>query len=541
MQRKHIPIIAALTAFGAITATAQDETAVSAKTEAVALFKNGYAVVWQEIEVPKSGAYRWEDVPAAIHGTFFIESDMEVETRATQRLVTVPVDAKNPPRLAPGQLVDVWVSTPTLNEKLSGKIVDTMPAAEQNSLLSDSTHSSSREYYWYQRGYTVMLNMPVVLEGDNAHHFLTGNNIVAITTREPVRELTARRPVMVFNASKKDGGGGKIRVVYLTKGATWAPSYRVDILDGKRLRIEQATVVRNEGLPMTDAEVSLVSGFPQIECENVLSPIMPSQTLALFFQQLSAPKRGNNSRYMSQSVSYNDWEDGGLSIFDTSALAAGEGPDIYYNSIGRRTLETGDTLSLTTGKGEAEYLRLLECDLTKQAAEFYSQSSGNRDNATPDVFDVLKFQNPLPFPITTAPVTVMNHARFLGQSQTGWVNPGQVASVKITKVMNVSATYAERAVDAEPRVMQEFRFTRHIKRDITGTIDLANRRNERVTLHLNSAFLGVIETSDLAPTKQSVSAKDHWPNDLNELFWEITLEPGEKKTITINGWRWFRN
>ena len=539
MRHKHTHIIAALAAFGGIAAFAQDETAVSAKTEAVALFKNGYAVVWQEIEVPKSGAYRWEDVPAVIHGTFFIESDMEVEVRATQRVVSVPVDAKNPPRLAPGQMVDVWVSTPTVNEKLSGRIVDTMPAAEQNSLLP-ALRSNPRMYYDYDYGNYRPFNTPIVLEGENTHYFIF-SGIVSATTREPVKELSVRRPVMVFNASKKDGGGGKIRVVYLTKGATWAPSYRVDILDAKRLRIEQAAVVRNEGLPMTDTELSLVSGFPQIECDNVLSPITPSQTLATFFQQLSGDRRGNNSRYMSQMISNSSSWDDGISIFDTSALGAGEGPDIHYNSIGTRTLETGDTLSLTTGKSEAEYRRLLECDLTKQAAEFYAPNSGNRNNekTKPDVFDVLKFQNPLPFPMTTAPATVMDHSRFLGQSQTTWVNPGQVASVKITKVMNVSATYFEKMVEAEARAVQIFRSSKFIKVDVTATIDVINRRNEQVTMHVNSAFLGTIEASDIAPAKQTISPKDYWPNELHDLFWEITVEPGETKTITLNGWRWF--
>ena len=66
-----------------------NEVSVFAKTEAVALFKNGYAVFRQEIDVPESGVYRWDDVPTAIHGTFFIESDMDVEVRTTQRFVSV--------------------------------------------------------------------------------------------------------------------------------------------------------------------------------------------------------------------------------------------------------------------------------------------------------------------------------------------------------------------------------------------------------------------------------------------------------------------
>jgi len=233
--------------------------------------------------------------------------------------------------------------------------------------------------------------------------------------------------------------------------------------------------------------------------------------------------------------------------FDTTGLSAGEGPDIHYNSIGKRSLEIGDTLSLTIGKGEAEYRRVLECNLATQVLLNYNELHRNWNNwqatnnlVTPEVFDVLKFLNPLEFPMTTAPAMVTENTRFLGQSQTGWVNPGQVASVKITKVMNVAVTYSEKAVDITPQETREFRGSRHIKREVTGTIEIANRRNEDVTLHLNGLFLGDPKEVEPVATKKTLLARDYYPNDMSDLFWELTLKPGESKTITITGTRWFR-
>ena len=557
---------------GLAIAETVSEAKVTAKTEAVALFKNGYAVVQQEIDVPTGGVYRWEDVPTVIHGTFFIESDMNVEVRTTQRLVSVPVGADNPPQLAAGQLVAVHVSCPTGDRVVSGRIVDTTPAAEPNSLFPELTRSVARTRYdYFSSSYSVVnattaspptLITPIVLESsDGKHHFLTGQQITSVETDEPIKELTVRRPVMIFNVTKKEGnGGGKIRLFYLTKGATWAPSYRVDILDGKRLRVEQATVIRNEGLPMNDADISLISGFPQIQGANILSPITPSQTLELFFQQILA--QANQSRNSwDGNWGGNSWVSNSAFItnqvvhpsatansgFDTTALATGEGPDIHYNAIGKRSLGIGDTLSLTVGKGESDYRRVLECDMTSQVLNYYNKTQNNWRNQqaqdrliTAEVFDVLQFPNPLPFPMTTAPVTVTEKSRFLGQSQTGWVNPQQVASVKVTKVMNISVTFFEMAVDVEPNVVQEFRGYRCIKRKLTGTIEIVNRRNEEVTLHLNGLLLGKSEKIEPTPTRETLSAKDYWPNDLSDLFWELTLKPGESQTVTISGTRWFR-
>jgi hypothetical protein len=398
---------------------------------------------------------------------------------------------------------------------------------------------------------------PIVLKAEDRHYFFTGQQITHIETHAPITELTVRRPVMVFHATKKEGsGGGKIRLFYLTKGATWVPSYRVDILDGKRLRLEQTAVIRNEGVPMTDADISLVSGFPQIDCANILSPLTPSQTLEQFFRQILSQtyqsRNGrddfsimSNSAFTQRAVHPSATANAG---FDTTALAAGEGPDIHYNSIGKRSLEVGDTLSLTTGKGETDYRRVLECDLASPILDSYNEHARNRRSGqaynplvTPEVFDVLKFQNPLAFPMTTAPAMVTEKSRFLGQSQTGWVNPQQVASVKITKVMNVAITYSERTTDAAQPEKQRFRGYEYLKRTVTGTIEIANRRNEEITLHLNGILLGKVDKIEPAPTKETLSVNDYFPNELSDLFWELTLKPGESKTITITGTRWLRS
>jgi len=556
MLRTHSILFALIAAGANMFAVAQEEVVVSAKTDAVALFKNGYAVVWREIEIPESGVYRWEDVPAVIHGTFYIESDMEVEVRTTLRTVSVPVDAKNPPKLAPGQMVTVRFSTPSGEEELTGRIVETTRSAGPNSLLPGLSRANTSYYDHYYGDWVrpaatggISLNSTIVLESPDGKHlsFLTGQNIRMVTTHEPVSETMARRPVMVFDAKKEGGGGGKIRFVYLTKGATWAPNYRVNILDKKRLGVELATVVRNEGVPIAGAEVSLVSGFPNIGSANVMSPITPSQTLELFFRQVVAQDKKNKSgrndddeTYMSQIMQQESYYEPPVEFgFDTAEIAVGEGPDIHYTSIGKRTLEVGETLSLTVGRGETEYRRVLECDLQDTIRRI--GTGWQKQLVKPDVFEVLKFPNPLPFPMTTAPVTVMENSRFLGQSQTGWVNPQQIASVKITKALNVLVTCAENAEEAKPREAQEFRSGRHIKYDITGTVEIVNRRGEQITLHLNGGFMGKYETSGLAPVRQRVSPLDYWPNEFHELFWEITLEPGETKTIEVKGWRWVRN
>src|SRR5262245_23551716 len=62
-------------------------------------------------------------------------------------------------------------------------------------------------------------------------------------TEGKVKRQVPRLLLTVGDAAKWDG---KVFVHYLTRGLSWAPSYRVDITDPKTLALEQQAVVKNE-------------------------------------------------------------------------------------------------------------------------------------------------------------------------------------------------------------------------------------------------------------------------------------------------------
>ena len=92
---------------------------------------------------------------------------------------------------------------------------------------------------------------------------------------------------------------------YLTKGVAWAPAYRINLIDGKRLRLTLSAVLRNELTPFRNAEVQLVSGFPNLEFAERRSPITPGVTLAMFFQELLNGRPAQAVAIMSQSIMFN--------------------------------------------------------------------------------------------------------------------------------------------------------------------------------------------------------------------------------------------
>ena len=78
-----------------LCAASQPETVESHIVRA-GMFKNGLAMVKRVIEVEGGGTYRIEDVPEAVHGTLWIESDAVVEARVSIEDVKVVEEADLP-------------------------------------------------------------------------------------------------------------------------------------------------------------------------------------------------------------------------------------------------------------------------------------------------------------------------------------------------------------------------------------------------------------------------------------------------------------
>ena len=52
---------------------------------------------------------------------------------------------------------------------------------------------------------------------------------------------------------------------------------------------------------------------------------------------------------------------------DLSATPTGEGTDLHYESIGKRTLNEGDSLMLSVASGKTTYERVVEWTIPDQA------------------------------------------------------------------------------------------------------------------------------------------------------------------------------
>jgi hypothetical protein len=312
----------------------------------------------------------------------------------------------------------------------------------------------------------------------------------------------------------------------------------VDISDPATLAIAQEAVIKDELEPIEDAEVYLISGFPSVEFAHVTSPLSLRNTWAEFFTQLSQRPAGGPQVLLNvarqQAVSSNP--EPSLTDLGMSAIPTGEGPDLHYQPIGKRTLAEGDAVALAVASGKAPYERIVEWlipDTRNEYGRFVEDYQREQDpeKYQDAAWDAVRFKNPLPFAMTTAPAMFISNGRFLGQRTSLWTNTGELATLHITKALSLRT----RAVEyEEPGQRELIRYggNDYRKVPVKGELSVSNHRNEKVTLVIRRRFSGDLTSADGEPKCVLLEQGVYSINKRNELTWSIDLAPGAEQNLS---------
>lgn len=513
------------------------EVKVESKIESVGLFKNGLAVVERSVDVAGAGAYRIEDVPTPVHGTFFIESASAVTVRATTMLVDVPLDLARAP--LQDQLAGKKVAI-TLRENggtVSGVVSQIEPAdkAPWDRDFANSTVINEGFLSFRSIGGQQVLPMPrfLVVDTDAGRTLVDQSMITTINVAGAVKTAKQRKPVLVLNLPE-GAPQQKVRISYLTQGLAWAPSYRVSLVDDKKLSIEQNAVIKNELADLKDVEVYLISGYPSVDFAHVTSPLALTQTWSAFFQQLSARPGTEGGAMRQQAIGMN-------SIDNRMGEAAPVSPpdesiDVHYESIGKQTLGEGDALALDVARGDAEYERIVEWivpDTRDENGRYYEEyrRRNEPDRFDDHAWDAVKFKNPLPFAMTTAPATFMQEAKFLGQQLSRWVNRGEETTLRITKALSIRTRASEQERQQNDRDIITVGGKTFRKVTVDGELSIRNYRKTDTKVLIKRQFSGEMISADEKPTI-TLREEGVWSvNKRNQLEWTLALKAGEEKTL----------
>jgi hypothetical protein len=523
------------TVFLATALAYAEEKPLEVSLESLALFKNGLACIEYVAEIPEGGTYRVENMPDAVHGTFWVESDADVAVQTTRRRVEMTLaeasSAESQQDLA-GREVVVRFKEPHL-EPISGKVV-----SSQGIKTWSRNYEPSRYGWWPSVGmsrpgtFAGSLNSKsmLVLETSDGLTYLEASTIASLDIPGGIQSVSRERPVMLLHVPAEQQKPISVVIRSLTKGVAWAPSYQVDASDPASLVIRQKAVLKNELVPIRDADIRLISGFPSVRFANVTSPMSVETTWSQFFQQLSqqySARSGGNRAVVSQTPVMSNFSPSQPGV-DLSAIPSGEGADLHFQSIGRRTLDLGDSLTLQTATGEADYERIVEW-IIPDTRDVYGNfnTSRNRDTDPEVAWDALRFRNPFDFPMTTAPAMIVANGRFLGQQVSHWTNVGEQMTLRVTKALSVRTHSSEHEVEGE-RSSYSYLGGTIRKTKMEGEVIANNHRNERITLVIRKRFSGKLLSAEGDPHK-TLREEGVWSiNPRNELIWTVKLTPGEE-------------
>jgi len=457
-------------ALAPIQGSAQEAVAKT-KIVSVGVFKNGLALVQQDVQVPGAGTYQLDTAPAPVHGTFWVKSNCQVET--TLKLIDVET-----PRPVGG-----------FQEELAGQevVIHLKDKATLNGTVLPAARSPS--------GF-------LVVKTANGASYINPGEIAYIEGKgagqAPASTEKTQRSVLVLTVAKTDQKPA-ITLSYVTHGLSWAPSYLVEIADGKTLAIEMAAVLRNEFANLEGAEIRLMTGLPTIQFADIISPLAPRQNLEKFLAGMKG-----------------------------EAGAAGDGRDMPFTSIGKRSLKQGESLSLSVSRANIAYERVVE----------WSVASDDTGSIAEETWDVLHFKNPFTFPMATAPALVLDRDQFRSQRTCSQALAGEGSSLRFARSLEMRTRGHEHEdppkvaanKDANPELVRvgphEYR-----RATIHGEMTVTNQRPQASKIIVRRALMGKVLDTDGDPKVQPREEGLRAVNPTNEVVWTVSLAAGEARTV----------
>ena len=537
-------LIVAAIAIPALAACADD----AAPIVKVGLYKNGLAVVTRKVTPDSTGTAVVDGSARPAYGTFWHSADKPVTVMRTAARDGVTISFRAAPDFAPvlaeaEKEGDVEATAYSVGEKdrvfaVSGKLI-------ANGNLP--TGAAYPNMPW--SGNPPVSNMLTLeLKNGSKMHIPAGLKVSV--------KGAASGESWLFTGTDRP-----FAVEYLSAGASWTPSYRLAFGEKGKGTLFMSADVRNELADWKDAELSLISGFPNLKFANVPSLLGGGVDFAAYKNAVEAAEGGDQQPWyygrkarvggvMSQSVMMNYAPDGmaAPNAAAYGAAEAGAGSDIHYREVGKVTLGKGETLTLPLGAKETKVERLVDWDLNDRR-DFWGRLMN--EEFKPELWDAVKVRNPFGFPLTTAPMEVVEDGRILGQNPCAWTNPGDEAIVKVTKALSVKGMYEERGAGktlsnemlSSLGVGERLRFNDndYRKEIVTATMKLTNFRKETAKLRVKKTFSGELVKSDVEPTKRhDPPPADSRVNAVHELTWEFELKAGETREVSFTYWLWVR-
>jgi len=537
-------VLSFLVSLGAMVGFTQQ--VVTSQVARIAVFKQGYGVVVREVTLPAGTVDAMiTDVPVPVHGTFWVITPPEITLKtvtATQGEHPVQLPAISLPELLQANIGE-QVELKTPDGWINGKLLAVAGARIKDEHLPPIIPRDYRfDRYasnWAYRptpevsGGTEVANLLLMETAEGQTAFPLSN--VMQMRKKPgngALKTTFTRPETGAELHIHTAGpGGKVQVVYLTRGITWAPSYRLELGKVTAHLIGKAVIV-NDAEDFTDSELTCMAGFPNMKFAAVVDPLGLKGSVADFLAALQSPTgAADRPSVMTQAVMYNSAPPPDALAQPAPDMPAEPG-DLHHYLFPAITLGFGARAYLPLFDIETPYTEIYRWDV---ADRFQDYNRNNYNTEVPvsrgeDVWHAVRLKHTGKLPWTTAPVMVVNDGNFLGQDTLYYTPIGGSTLINITKAVDVAATMKETTVakgEVERIGGNPYRLL-----TMQGELAITNFKTVPVHLLVTKQMTGDLQDSAPKVATNEESARVNAVNARRTLTWEITIPAQQHAIIT---------
>ena len=344
---------------------------------------------------------------------------------------------------------------------------------------------------------------------------------------------------------------------YLESGLGWTPSYLVSLQNNQTAQITMQAVVVDDAEDLKDAEVFFVVGVPNFAYAHIPSPMALQQTLLDFMQAANRKDIAGGGRYsnaiMGQATVMDAEGSAGGMIspapgFETAVeeLAGAPEEDLFLYSRGGVTLARGERATYNVFSASLNYEHVYQWEVQDQPrVDGFGNVQNNQISRESDqtdrnyIWHALRVKNTTKFPWTSAPTMVISGTKPVSQDTLPYTPKGATSTLKLTIATDIRASHEEQEVDRQQNLQRRRGYT-YDQVTVEGTLKIKNYKSQEVRLSIAKALRGSVESQTDDGKAEKLGEAIAVDNPMSRLTWEITLKPGEEKSIHYRYKVWLR-
>jgi hypothetical protein len=496
---------------------------VKPKVVSVSMFKNGYAFVTREIPITDNAAKVVEVPQTSLGSLWFWRNEGQIDSVSS-------VDEK----------------TPTLTKIPFARYQDVLDANPGKRFSFNLVYSEEKDGRKTDRRQTV--------EGILKSY---SSNLVAVETSEgtilfsfdKVEGMLAKDPNVILGKDEKGektaryyqiltkNNAKSVMMMSLERGMTWAPGYAIDLSSPDKLIFTAKSTVLNDLLDFDNARLRLITGFPNLQFQNILDPLTSRMSVDDWVRSISPGMATNSLQFgggmagqsrggeITRKAAAEPTADFSKLTFDPAnngmlvGNVAGEQlEDLFYYDL--------EKVSLKKGSRSYQYLYQFETPYKRT----YSWDGGKGN----PVFNKIKFKNMTGKPISTAAASMFKKGEVVGQGMMNYTAANTEAELLVSRSLDFRTDSNTELIDRQVGAIKDKKGMPEMDLVTYETVlDVENPKEEAVSFQIRTFAIGEVLKTE--PKAEMVTSKTgiRGQNPSNTLTWDFKLEPGKTSKFTI--------